>query len=273
MAANSITVAVAQTAGTANFDNNLRALKNMSAEASSKGADIVVFPEALMYDFSASAKQLATMAAERGQEFESTVRATAVEHEIAIVAGTYSDGQGALARNMMIAVGADGIELGRYQKLHLYDAFNYKESDKNEPAALQPGFGELVTFDLGGFKCGLANCYDLRFPEMTRALVDQGADVLLVSAGWIAGPLKEFHWETLLKARAIENTCFVAASCQPAPYSVGLSMVLDPNGVPMSVVPADKGLAIATLDTDRLASVRKILPCLEHRRYAITQTL
>uniref|UniRef100_UPI0023B7C038 nitrilase-related carbon-nitrogen hydrolase n=1 Tax=Proteus mirabilis TaxID=584 RepID=UPI0023B7C038 len=76
-----------------------------------------------------------------------------------------------------------GDNLGRYEKLHLYDAFHYRESDKNERAPLRAGFGELTTFDLGGLRFGLLNCYDIRFPEMARLLVDRGADVLLVSSG------------------------------------------------------------------------------------------
>lgn len=268
---NRVTVAAAQVAGTADIDRNLAAIEMLTAQAAGKGAELIVFPEAVMYEYSASAERLAQMANEHGQRCEDRLQAMALQHRIAIVAGTYSKGEGRLARNMMVAVGPDGSWLGRYQKLHMYDAFHYKESEKNEPAKLQPDFGELVTFDLGGFRFGLLNCYDIRFPEMSRALVDRGADVLLVSSGWVPGPLKEFHWETLLKARAIENTCFVAASCQPAPSSVGLSMILDPNGIPVSTVPAGDGLAITTIDKDRLAKVREVLPCLRHRRYAITQ--
>ncbi|RUM96102.1 hydrolase [Pseudaminobacter arsenicus] len=268
---NRVTVAAAQVAGTADIDKNLAAIEALAAQAAGKGAELIVFPEAVMYEYSASAERLARMANEHGEHCESRLEAIALQHKIAIVAGTYSKGEGHLARNMMVAVGPDGAWLGRYQKLHLYDAFHYKESEKNEPAKLQPDFGELVTFDLAGFRFGLLNCYDIRFPEMSRALIDRGADVLLVSSGWVPGPLKEFHWETLLKARAIENTCFVAASCQPAPSSVGLSMILDPNGIPVSTVPAGEGLAITTIDTDRLAKVREVLPCLGHRRYAIAQ--
>ncbi|MGB3390088.1 MAG: carbon-nitrogen hydrolase family protein [Pseudaminobacter sp.] len=268
---NRLTVAAAQVAGTADIDKNLAAIETLTAQAAGKGAELIVFPEAVMYEYSASAERLAQMADEHGERCESRLQAIAQQHKIAIVAGTYSKGEGRLARNMMVAVGPDGAWLGRYQKLHLYDAFHYKESEKNEPAKLQPDFGELVTFDLGGFRFGLLNCYDIRFPEMSRALIDRGTDVLLVSSGWVPGPLKEFHWETLLKARAIENTCFVAASCQPAPSSVGLSMIVDPNGIPVSTVPAGEGLAITTIDTDRLAKVREVLPCLGHRRYAIAQ--
>ncbi|MXQ10482.1 hydrolase [Microvirga makkahensis] len=265
-----LTVAVAQLAGTKDVAFNLQAMERLSARAAAEGAAIVVFPEAVMYDFTASAEEIADAAHQHADAFEAGVKALAGRLGIAVVAGMYGRGEGSLARNVMIASGPDGAVLGLYQKLHLYDAFHYRESDKNERARLQPDFGELVTFDLQGFRFGLLNCYDIRFPEMSRLLVDKGADVLLVASGWVAGPLKEFHWETLLKARAIENTCFVAASCQPAPASVGLSMVIDPNGVATATVAGGEGLAIARLSKERLADVRRVLPCLTHRRYVVT---
>ncbi|MEO9338732.1 carbon-nitrogen hydrolase family protein [Mesorhizobium sp. SB112] len=271
MSEKSISVAVAQLVGGPDVESNLQAVEAMSVEAAQRGADIVVFPEATMFDFTATAERIAEAALLHALRFEDRVQAIAAANSIAVVVGTYAVGTGTLARNMMLAFGPDGAPLGRYQKLHLYDAFHYKESEKNEPAPLQPDFGELVTFDHAGFRFGLLNCYDLRFPEMTRLLVDRGAEILLVASGWVAGPLKEYHWETLLKARAIESTAFVAASCQPAPLSVGLSMIVDPNGIPIASVPEGTGLAIAQLDGTRIQAVRDVLPCLEHRRYVIRQ--
>lgn len=266
-----VTVAVAQFAGTADVAANLAGIERLAAEAVAGGAAVVVFPEAAMYDFTAPASRIAEVARSDGHRFEADIHAIARRHGIAIVAGMYSDGGGALARNTLIVAGAGGESLGRYEKLHLYDAFHYRESDKNERAPLRPGFGELTTFDLGGFRFGLLNCYDIRFPEMARLLVDRGADILLVSSGWVAGPLKELHWETLLKARAIENTCYVAASCQPAPLSVGLSMIVDPSGIATATAAGGDGLVMATLTSARLKAVRDVLPCLQHRRYAIVQ--
>jgi predicted amidohydrolase len=265
-----IEVAVAQLAGTKDVAANLAAIERLSAQAADKGAKVVVFPEAVMYDFTASAEEIADAACRHGDVFEERIRALAAQLKVAIVAGMYAKGDGQLARNVIIAAGPDGGIIERYQKLHLYDAFHYRESDKNERASLKPDFGELATFDLDGFRFGMLNCYDIRFPEMARLLVDRGADVLLVASGWVTGPLKEMHWETLLRARAIENTCFVAASCQPAPHSVGLSMVVDPSGVVTGAVAGGEGLVLARLRMERLADVRRILPCLTHRRYAIT---
>lgn len=264
-------VATAQAAGSANIDDNIAKVERLAGEAAACGAELVVFPEAMMFDYTATAEQMAEAAQSHGDIFEKAMLRIAKEKGIALVVGAYAAGKSKLAKNMMLAIDANGEWLGQYQKLHLYDAFLYQESSKNEPAPLQPDFGELVSFTLGGFKFGLLNCYDIRFPEISRLLAEQGADALLVASGWVAGPLKEFHWETLLKARAIENTCYVVGSCQPAPLSVGLSMAIDPNGVAVSVVPEGEGLAIATLDHARIKTVRDVLPCLEHRRYRICQ--
>ena len=110
-----------------------------------------------------------------------------------------------------------------YRKIHLYDSFGYRESDR-----LAPGPSSRSLVDVGGFRVGLMTCYDLRFPELARALVDRGAEVLVVPAAWVAGPRKVDHWRTLLRARAIENTVFVVAAGQPGPRYTGHSMVVGP---------------------------------------------
>lgn len=262
-------VAVAQFAAVADVSANLATIARLAEEAAGKGAEVVVFPEASMFAFTASAEELAATARRAGRQFESEVQAIARRVGITLVVGMYSDGGERLSRNTFIVAGANGVQLGRYEKLHLYDAFHYRESEKNERAPLRDDFAELCTFDVGGLRFGVLNCYDLRFPEMARVLIDRGADVLLLGAGWVAGPLKELHWETLIRARAIENTCFVAAACQSAPVSVGLSMIVDPSGVVLATVAGDEGVAVSRLESSRLQAVREILPCLQHRRYAV----
>jgi predicted amidohydrolase len=113
-------------------------------------------------------------------------------------------------------------------------------------------------------------CYDLRFPEMSRALVDAGATLLALPAAWVAGPLKEAHWLTLVTARAIENTCYVAAAGQaPRDYS-GQSVIVDPMGVPLARLgETDGAVAVAEVTAERVAEVRRVLPVLANRRYAV----
>jgi predicted amidohydrolase len=113
-------------------------------------------------------------------------------------------------------------------------------------------------------------CYDLRFPELSRALVDKGADVLVVPAAWVRGPLKEHHWTTLLTARAIENTCYVVAAAQNGKKYSGLSQVIDPQGIAVAAVGEGDGYAVAELSGDRLSGVRERNPSLVNRRFSVT---
>lgn len=267
----SLSVAVAQFAAIADVTSNISSLEFFAEAAAREGAEVVVFPEASMYSFNASAADIANCARRDGEHFEAAIRGLAARLGLVIVAGMYADSGGPLARNVFIVAGPDGKRLGSYEKLHLYDAFHNRESEKSVRAPLLDDFAEACIFEYGGLRFGLMAAYDLRFPEMARVLIDRGANVLLVGADWVSGPLKELHWETLLRARAIENTCFVAASCQSPPLSVGMSMIVDPNGLPMATVAGDSGVAVARLSEARLRSVREALPCLEHRRYRVGQ--
>ena len=125
----------------------------------------------------------------------------------------------------------DGLRAS-YRKIHLYDSFGYQES-----ARLVAGPVEPVLVDVDGFRVGLMTCYDLRFPELARELVSRGAELLVVPAAWVAGPLKVDHWRTLARARAIENTVFVAAVGQPGPRYTGHSMVVGPAGEVVAELP------------------------------------
>ena len=147
--------------------------------------------------------------------------------------------------------------------MHLYDAFGQRESDWVAPGPIE----EPQTFAWDGFTVGLQTCYDVRFPEVSRRLVDAGADLLLVPAEWVRGPLKEHHWRTLLTARALENTVFVAAADHAPPVGVGNSMVLDPMGVELVTIGEETGVAVAHIDPHRIASVRAINPALALRRF------
>src|SRR5699024_6833283 len=112
----------------------------------------------------------------------------------------------------------------------------------------------------------MKTCYDLRFPEVSRMLVDAGADVLALPAEWVPGPLKEFHWTTLLRARAIENTVYLVAADQSAPMGSGHSAIIDPMGIAIASIGEEIGMAHAVLKEDRITSVRSTNPALAGRR-------
>jgi predicted amidohydrolase len=122
-------------------------------------------------------------------------------------------------------------------------------------------------FPAGDQTVGLMTCYDLRFPEHSRALVDAGATVLAIPAAWLRGPLKEDHWMTLLRARAIENTVYVAAAAQCGRQYCGQSALIDPLGVAVAALGDDEGVVIGDIDEHRLISVRARNPALQHRRW------
>lgn len=245
---------------------NRELVTRLVAEAAQDRPDLVVLPEAIMSDFAVDGESVAEAAEALDGEFVSTLRKAAVEHGVAVVAGMFERScDQHRPYNTLLAVGADGVLLGAYRKIHLYDAFGYKESDQLTPGDVAP-----VVIQVGEHSLGLMTCYDLRFPELSRALVDAGADVLVVPAAWVRGPLKEHHWTTLLTARAVENTCYVAAAAQNGKKYCGLSQIIDPQGVALASAGESDGHVIATISAARLSDVRNRNPSLENRRFTVT---
>jgi predicted amidohydrolase len=187
--------------------------------------DLVVFPEAMMRDFGKPGSDISPFAEDLDGPFVQRLTELAGKHEVTLVAGMFErSADPARPYNTLAVVDPDGLRAS-YRKIHLYDSFGYKESDR-----LLAGPPEPVVVDVDGVAVGLMTCYDLRFPEMARALVDRGAELLVLPAAWVAGERKVDHWRTLVKARAVENTVYVAAAAQPAPRYSGHSMVVTPRG-------------------------------------------
>lgn len=264
-----LTTAVAQFTAGNDVDANGAAIARLAETAAAEGARLVVFPEASMTAWDASAADLADAADTHSERFLDVVRQAARATGAMLVVGMFAPAPTGRPYNRMVAVAPDGEILGSYDKVHLYDAFSWRESDKVTPSPTSPDFRELVTVPCGDFTLGLLNCYDLRFPEMARVLVQRGADVLVVSSAWVSGPYKEMHWETLLRARAVENTAYVVAANQSPPASVGLSMIVDPFGLIAATCVHSPGITLHPLQRSRLAEVRATLPSLAHRRYRI----
>lgn len=265
-------VAAAQFASGTDVEANLHRIGELATEAATKGAELVVFPEASMYAWDVPAKDLACAADKWSAGFCEGVSSIAAATGTTLVVGMFAPIPDAAPYNRMVVVGPDGRMRASYDKVHLFDAFSWRESDKTTAAHTHPDLSELCTVSIGGFTLGLLNCYDLRFPEMARALVDRGADVLVVSSAWVAGPHKEMHWETLLRARAIENTCYVVGSNQSPPASAGLSTIFDPSGLAADTCVGSEGLAMHQLEPPRLRHVREAVPSLSHRRYRIVSS-
>lgn len=264
MSSEAIGVGVAQFAPTADEAANLAVIAALVERAVRRGARVVLFPEYSSYFVDPFDETLAAHAQDVDGPFSRRLSEIARQHDVVVVAGLLERGEGARVRNTVVAVDGDGIR-ALYRKLHLYDAFGQRESDWVQPGEI----AEPQTFLLDGATFALMTCYDLRFPEVARLLADTGAHAMLVAAEWVRGPLKEHHWRTLLHARAIENTLFVAAADHPPPLGVGNSMVVDPQGVEIAAVGTGSDVAVAHLDLAAVERVRRVNPALRLRRFDV----
>ncbi len=220
-------------------------------------ADLVVLPEAFARDFGEAGSGLAEVAEPVDGPFAAEVARLAAERRTTVVAGMFERTGGA-PYNTVIVRGEAVLD---YRKIHLYDSFGYRESDVLAAGEIAP-----ATFRLAGFTVGVMTCYDLRFPELARRLVDAGAEVLLVPSAWVAGPRKVDHWTTLLRARAIENTVYVVGVGQPGPRYTGHSMVVDPLGDVVVSTGDGPALLRAELDPATVSRARETNPSLANRR-------
>ena len=230
------------------------------------GADLAVFPEATMVRFGTKLRGAAEPV---DGPWVTALREAAREHGTAVIAGIFEPADGTRVYNTAVAIDAAGELVGTYRKIHLFDAFGDLESEE-----VAPGDAPVVV-DLAGVRIGLVTCYDIRFPELARALIDQGAELLVVIAAWGQGTFKEEHWTTLVRARAIENTTWVVAvdkapdRDRPAtsgPTGVGRSMLVDPMGTVQADLGPFPAVRMTELDPELTAKVRRLLPSLRHRR-------
>lgn len=259
-----VRVAAGQFAPGADVATNVAAIAVLAAEANAAGADLLVLPEYALYYAAPFGPETAAHALNEDGPEIAQIAALARAHGLWIVFGAL-EAAGERSLNTLFALDPTGTVRARYRKLHLYDAFGITESTWIAP-------GEIAapqTFRIGELCFGLQTCYDIRFPEVSRTLVDAGADVLLVPAQWVPGPLKETHWSTLLAARAIENTAFVVAADHAGPSGIGLSRVLDPAGEPLAAVATGPGTATVTLRASELRRVRRVNPALNLRRFRV----
>jgi predicted amidohydrolase len=261
-----VQVAVAQFAPGEDKDANLAAIGKFAGEAAGRGARVLVCPEFAMFTAPRLDRRFIGSAEPLDGPFASGLGDVARRHGLHVVAGVNErlDDPDRIS-NTLVAVGPDGAIAATYRKTHLYDAFGYEES-----AVVRPGgVGAPETFTVEGVRFGMQTCYDVRFPEVTRRIVDAGADVLALPAEWVPGPLKEDHWRTLVRARAIENTIYVAAADQCAPTGAGNSMIVDPMGVVVAALGETAGVASADVSPERVAAVREKNPALALRRFTV----
>ncbi|MEA2246164.1 MAG: deaminated glutathione amidase [Solirubrobacteraceae bacterium] len=263
-----IHVAAVQLNATPDKAANIARAGELVARAARTGARLVVLPEKWT---GFGSPEILRACAETLADGESVaaMRGWAREHAVHLVGGSITElGEGGRLTNTTVVVDPGGEVTAVYRKIHLFDVevggHVYRESD------LEDGGDQIVTVDVDGWSVGLSICYDLRFPELFRILALRGAQIMVVPAAFTATTGRD-HWELLLRARAVENQCFVVAAGDWGEHpgdrwTYGHSMVVDPWGCVLEQVPEGDGVAVACCDPVRLAEVRSALPALANRR-------
>jgi nitrilase len=266
-------IAALQMASTPDVARNLEAAARLVRQAAQAGASLVALPEYFCLMGLRDADKLAVAEApgdQRGGPIQGFLSALAREQGVWLVGGTLPVKSATADRvlNRCCVFGPDGTLAAHYDKVHLFAFDNGRES-YDEGRTLLAGSGP-VAVQAGSLRVGLSICYDLRFPELYRALMQPPCDVLCVPAAFTY-TTGQAHWQLLLRARAVENQCYVLAAAQGGTHENGRrtwghSMVVDPWGEVLAVCEEGEGMALAQIDTERIAQVRTQLPALAHRR-------
>ena len=263
-----VKVAVAQFGPGPNPADNITMIQALVHAAVENGARLVVLPEFSAAFGGALGDWVTTFAESLEGPFVEAMAELADEVNVAIVVGMLekSTTQDSRPFNTLVAVVPGAGVVAKYRKVHLYDAFGDKESEWIQPgnAADQP-----ETFIVEDITVGMQTCYDLRFPEVTRRIVDAGAHLVAMPSEWIAGPKKAHHWVALTSARAIENIVFVAGADQIPPVAVGMSRIVSPLGETLADMGQNLGVSIATVNVQAVIDARETNPALELRRYSV----
>ncbi|WP_416902828.1 carbon-nitrogen hydrolase family protein [Micromonospora echinospora] len=248
---------------------NLATAERLLVRAAEAGADLAVLPEYV--DYLGLAEGLPESESVDG-EVGSFFAEVAGRLSMWVIAGSFHERgpDPEHTYNTSLVFDRSGALAASYRKIHLYDVEIPGRVSYLESATVAPG-AEPVVVSVEGLRVGLSICYDLRFPELYRQLATEGgAELLVVPAAFMMHTGRD-HWEVLLRARAIENQCFVAAAGQtgdhePGRTCFGRSMVIDPWGTVLTQVPDGTGLTVADLDLERLRTIRAELPSLANRR-------
>ena len=268
---NSMKVAIVQFKASTNKETNLRKITDFILKAAKNKAKLVAFPEFMMFytSSSQSAKQLASLAETINGNFVKTITKSAKENNIQVVGSFYEkSSKKDRVYDTSFVVDKSGKVISTYRKIHLYDALGFRESDKMTSGSK---IAKPVKTSIG--KLGMMICYDLRFPEMSRSLAVAGSEILVAPSAWVKGDMKEEHWLTINKTRAIENGCYVVAPDQVGNIYCGRSVIVDPYGKVLVDMKKKQGIAYADIDLKKIKQTRKVLPLLKNRRTDIYPTL
>lgn len=267
--------AAVQLTSTSDEEANWESARSLIERAAGHGARFVATPENTNYlgPHEEKARRAEPLDGRTCSRFSKLARRLGIH----LLLGSFNERSDEPGRcyNTSVFFSPDGEILGTYRKIHLFDVDVPGGVRFAESATCKPGEGTtVVETPLARF--GLTICYDLRFGELYRALVDQGAEVLMIPSAFTLATGKD-HWEPLIRARAIETQCWVIAPAQHGrhddgglTHTWGHAMIVDPWGIPVAVAPDGPGLAMAEIDLERVARVRQAIPVARHRRAALT---
>ena len=263
-------IAALQMVSTTSVERNLDAARTLVERAAGEGAALVVLPEYFCLMGRSDRDKLAVAETPGDGPIQRMLAEAARQHRVWLVGGTLplASGEEGRVMNANLVFSPDGEQVARYDKIHLFRYDNGREQ-YDEGRTLRAG-SEPVAFDAAGMRVGLSICYDLRFPELYRALMKPPCDLLCVPSAFTC-PTGSAHWEVLLKARAIENQCYVVAAAQGGRHengrrTFGHSLIVDPWGEVVAMLPEGEGVVAGEVRRERIAEVRAQLPALEHRR-------
>jgi nitrilase len=265
-------VAALQMTSGADVAANLATAARLAVDAAQRGARVLVLPENFAFMGLRDADKLAVAEREGEGPIQAAVARLAADLGVWIVAGTIPLASPGAARVAAASLVFDdrGTIVARYDKIHLFDVdIPSRDESYRESATVAPGSATRV-LDTPAGRLGLAVCYDMRFPELFREMARQGAQWFVVPSAFTV-PTGRAHWETLLRARAIENLAFVVAAAQSGHHANGRetwgdSLVVDHWGAVLARLPAGEGVVVADLDLDAQAEARTRFPALQHRR-------
>ena len=263
-------VAAVQLTSTGNITENQELALAKIREAAGNGARLIVLPEATAQNFRSG--RLDEQAQTLEGPFATAIQALAEELEVTVVAGMFCPADTVEREGKTInrvtntaLIAGPGV-LGGYDKIHTYDAFDYRESDTVLAGE------SLVAFDVDDLIVGVATCYDIRFPEQFKELASQGAQLIVVPTSWADGPGKLEQWRLLTAARALDSTSYIVAAGQSrpggdaeagnpsGPTGIGHSTIVDPNGVRIAEAGYEDDILYADIDPNEVAKNRRALP-------------
>jgi predicted amidohydrolase len=266
-----VKAAVVQLKASTNKETNLKNILTYITKAAKNKATLVAFPEFMMFytNSKQTSRELADLAETINGNFVKSIAKAAKDNQIQVVGSFYEKStKKDRVYDTSFIIDKSGKVVSTYRKIHLYDALGFRESNKLVSGSK---IAKPVNTSIG--KVGMMICYDLRFPEMSRSLASSGSEILVAPSAWVKGNMKEDHWITINKTRAIENGCYVIAPDQVGNIYCGRSIVVDPYGKILLDMKKKQGIGYVKIELKKVKQTRKVLPLLKNRRTDIYPTL